>query len=824
MKPPSCKGCPLYDNEGPIWGSGSPSSRLVILGQNPGPQEVKEGRPFCGTSGRILDRALMKASVSRTQNFVTNIVKCFVAPGTPIPAGAVEKCRPLLERELSMLPQATTILTLGGEAFDEVAAPKKFHMLHDRRVSKSSPTYWLRGCPYQIERWGRRFTIIPTLHPSFVARTGFTLAPVLEADITKAGRFAGGQASWATPSYDYNPSPSQIEEYVRHILAKGECGLDIETPESSTEEDELNAEGFLPIGLIGLSAERHHAIGVRPDHFHLLHPLFSNPHTVVWVYNAGFDFHHLKRHFDLKVRRADAMLAFHLLRPEVVRKDLATAMSFYTDLPFHKNLQLTDPDAYNAADTYGVLEAGQNMLTALRGLGGRQKIFPWASQTPETLFWNHLMPIIPTVGEWAWKGAPYDQTESDRQEMAIRLTLDKYTEWWDKNIPLFSWSSPKQLVEMFEMQGVKVPKVKRPNGTFTPSVDDEFLEKLEARGNQTAKLVRTLRELRKAGDFLGLASEDSRVYCRAKLHGQVGGRIQTVNQNMQQVPETIAGTSPRRCIVAENPSTDLVVSADYSQIEFWLYCWYSQCKRGLEIKESGDYLYAAFYEDIWKEPFFLPGKPRKKQFRNEATTPSWKLLVAKSWPLGFTYGRGVPDPSKQGLPIGKTEARRIYEKFHQDYPEFKEFHAKLKFLATKYGYLQTVFGRIRNFPNPEGQHNEVLAFPGQSTAVDVLIRNVLLPLPALLEREFGERSRIYFTVHDSAVMNINCAGPDGRFSLSRAYDAYDFIKEQFEKPIPEMGNFVLPCEVKIGTSWGDGVSKEKLKDLLNGGKNPSRAV
>jgi uracil-DNA glycosylase family 4 len=825
MKPETCNGCPLYNAPGPIWGTGTPNARLIILGQSPGPEEIKQGAPFVGPSGNVLNRALGAADVSRTQNFITNVVKCFVAPGSPVPAGAVTKCKPLLDRELGNLKSATTILTLGAEAFNDIARPKVFHILHDRKKSRSDSAYWLRGCPLKMERGGRTYVIIPTIHPAFVMRTGFLVSPVFEADVRKAGRFSLGLSVIRRPSYDGAPSDAVVNEYIDAIIRTGEGGLDIETPESAViEEDELVEGRYLPVGVIGLSAERDHAIQVYPNQFDLLRPLFDISHRrpdnvsrrpILWAYNAGFDFHHLRQHFALDaIRQADAMMAFHHLRPEMARKDLATCMSFYTDLPFHKNLQDSSPDEYNAADTYGVLEAGQNMVAEMRSLDAKgPSRFRWFRQSCEDLFWNHTMPIIPEIGSWNVVGAPYDQDKSDRMEVELRMKLEMYEKWWASHIPFVSWSSPKQLVEYFTTLGIKVPKVKRKrkNGTieYTPSVDDNFLEGLISRGNQTALLIRTMRELRKAGDFLNIADSDGRVYCRAKPHGQVGGRIQTVNRNMQQVPEELAGSSPRDCIPAERPC-DVVISADFSQIEFWAYAWYSNCKRALEIKESGDYLYAAFYEDIWNESFFLPGKPRRKEYRDDARTPPWKLLVAKSWPLGFTYGRGVPNPADQGLPIDRIKARTIYDKFHRDYHEFRRLHNELKLAASKFGYLQTVFGRLRRFPNPEGQHNEICAFPGQTTAVDVLLRNVLLKLPSDLLKNFGERSRIYFTVHDSAIMNINCDFGDGTLSRSKALDAYDLVKGSFESPIAEMDGFVFPAEVKMGPSWGQGVRKEKF--------------
>jgi DNA polymerase I-like protein with 3'-5' exonuclease and polymerase domains len=756
-----------------------------------------------------------------------------VQPGHPVPPGAAEYCRPLLDQELKLFPKATTILTLGGEAFDSIT-PKKFHVLHDRRVSRHERDYWLRGCPYELAYRDRKWVVVPTFHPSFVARTGFTVSPVFERDVAKAGRFAAGLSSLVTPGYNYNPTDGDVIDYVKCILDRGEGGLDIETPESATEEDELNEGNFLPVQLIGLSAERNHALGVLPDRFDLLRPLFNTadrslvygskvvPNPKLWAYNAGFDFHHLSPLYRLDgIQEADAMMLLHLLFPDLARKDLGTAMSLFTDLPFHKNLMDTDPYLYNAADTFGVLEAGQNMIAEAQAIDKvALQRFPWVHRGMEWLFWNHMMPIVHPLGEWNWRGMNYDVDKSMRSELQLRMTLEKYEEWWSKNIPLFSWSSPKQLIALFEAQGMKVPKRKRQkkdkNGNksvvYTPSVDDEALNGFVASGNQVAHLVQEMRTLRKAGDFYGIASPDGRVYCWAKPHGQEGGRIQTVRVNMQQLPEQIAQLNPRDCIIPEDPNCDLVVSSDFSQIEFWIYAWYTKCKRALEIKASGDYLYGAFYEDIWNENFFNATGGRSKKNRAE-DVPPWKLLVAKSWPLGFMYGRGVPNPADQGLPIDKNKAKTIHHNFHRDYPEFGRFHDELMLKATRYGYIETTFGRIRRFPNPTGQRNEILACPGQTTAVDVLIKNAILPLAKGLPQYFGERSHIYFTVHDSIITNINCA-IDGVKSLRKAIDAFDYVNQCMETPIPEMDGYVIPAETKIGPSWGEGKGKEKLSALF----------
>jgi DNA polymerase I-like protein with 3'-5' exonuclease and polymerase domains len=416
------------------------------------------------------------------------------------------------------------------------------------------------------------------------------------------------------------------------------------------------------------------------------------------------------------------------------------------------------------------------------------------------------MPAVKTVRRWEYDGASYDQEKSDELEMQIRLVLDQYTDWWKSNVPDYSWSSPKQLIELFTSLGVKVPRRKRVDPKtkavkFTPSVDEEALENIRKAGGpsaEIAKLIQLLREHKKATDFMGLG-QGGKITCRAKVCGQAGGRIQLVKENLQQWPDEIAGVCPRETIVPDDRRNDVIISADFSQIEFWLYSWYAKCKRALEIKASGDYLYGGFYEDIWKEPFFNPTGGRNKS-NCAQSVPPWKLLVAKSWPLGFIYGRGVPNPAEQGLPISTGDARRIHDSFHVTYPEYRRFHHELEFLVTRYGYLQTAFGRLRRFSNPKGQRNEYLAFPGQSSAVDVLLGNALNPLSLLLPKRFEERSRVLFTVHDSVICNVTTGG-----SLQRAEEAYYLVKETLEQPIAELEGFSIPCEVKIGPSWGQGM-------------------
>ena len=73
-----CTRCPLYKFATQVVpGEGSSRARLMLVGEQPGDQEDRAGKPFVGPAGRILDRALVDAGVDRRQVFVTNAVKHF---------------------------------------------------------------------------------------------------------------------------------------------------------------------------------------------------------------------------------------------------------------------------------------------------------------------------------------------------------------------------------------------------------------------------------------------------------------------------------------------------------------------------------------------------------------------------------------------------------------------------------------------------------------------------------------------------------------------------------------------------------------------------
>ena len=74
----SCQACPLWkDATQTVFGEGPPEAEIMFVGEQPGDREDREGRPFVGPAGLLLDRALAEAGVDRWRVYVTNAVKHF---------------------------------------------------------------------------------------------------------------------------------------------------------------------------------------------------------------------------------------------------------------------------------------------------------------------------------------------------------------------------------------------------------------------------------------------------------------------------------------------------------------------------------------------------------------------------------------------------------------------------------------------------------------------------------------------------------------------------------------------------------------------------
>ncbi|MER3422896.1 MAG: uracil-DNA glycosylase [Nitrospiraceae bacterium] len=123
----SCRGCDLYKRATQtVFGEGSPHARIVFVGEQPGDQEDRAGRPFVGPAGKLLDQALAAVGISREEIYITNAVKHFKwepqgkrRKGKQPSVGEITACKPWLIAELSLI-RPKMIVCLGTVAIQSV--------------------------------------------------------------------------------------------------------------------------------------------------------------------------------------------------------------------------------------------------------------------------------------------------------------------------------------------------------------------------------------------------------------------------------------------------------------------------------------------------------------------------------------------------------------------------------------------------------------------------------------------------------------------------------------------------------------------------------
>jgi len=135
-----------------VFGVGNPRARLVFVGEAPGREEDRQGLPFVGEAGQLLDRILYAMGMRREEVYICNVIKCR-PPGNRDPKPEeIEACEPFLQRQLAAIaPQL--IITLGKFAAQT--------LLRDQ-----TPISRLRGQWHSYQG----IPLMPTYHPAFLLR------------------------------------------------------------------------------------------------------------------------------------------------------------------------------------------------------------------------------------------------------------------------------------------------------------------------------------------------------------------------------------------------------------------------------------------------------------------------------------------------------------------------------------------------------------------------------------------------------------------------------------------------------------------------------
>ena len=139
-----------------VFGDGAENARIMLIGEGPGEQEDRQGVPFVGPAGKLLDDMLEMIYLDRTKVYIANIVKCRPPHNRDPKPEEVAVCRHFLDRQLQLLAPKVLVL-MGRPAASAVLGT-------DQAISR------LRGKLFEIEVAGKKVPVIVTYHPSYLLR------------------------------------------------------------------------------------------------------------------------------------------------------------------------------------------------------------------------------------------------------------------------------------------------------------------------------------------------------------------------------------------------------------------------------------------------------------------------------------------------------------------------------------------------------------------------------------------------------------------------------------------------------------------------------
>jgi len=197
-----CTKCPLSATRNKVvFGAGNADADLMFVGEAPGAEEDRQGLPFVGRAGGLLNELLAGIGLAREDVMIANVLKCR-PPGNRDPQPEeIETCRPYLARQVDLI-QPRVIATLGNFA---------------TKLLSASPTgiTKVRGTPQLRELGSRTVFLLPLFHPAAALRTP-AMAETLRADFaTIPGLLAQDPMGLAPPSAaDDEDRPERIAAAV----------------------------------------------------------------------------------------------------------------------------------------------------------------------------------------------------------------------------------------------------------------------------------------------------------------------------------------------------------------------------------------------------------------------------------------------------------------------------------------------------------------------------------------------------------------------------------------------------------------------------------
>ena len=312
----------------------------------------------------------------------------------------------------------------------------------------------------------------------------------------------------------------------------------------------------------------------------------------------------------------------------------------------------------------------------------------------------------------------------------------------------FNINSPKQVAEvLYDRLDIKTGKKKRSRSTSA-----EILEEL----SQDYEICDYILQHRKFSKLKStytdslptlISKRDGRIHTTYNQATTVTGRLSSSNPNLQNIPiRTEEGNKIRNAFCSQDKEHNLILSADYSQIELRL----------LAHVSGDEHLINAFNSDIdvhtltASKVFGVDVENVTKDMRRKAKAVNFGIIYGQS-----RYGLA------KALNISNTQAQEFIDKYFESYPKIKQYMQDKIDFANENGYVETLLGRKRfllaelqssNYQIREFAQRAAINQPLQGTAAD-LIKQAMIEVDKQISAK-GLKAKMIMQVHDELVFEL----------------------------------------------------------------------
>jgi DNA polymerase I-like protein with 3'-5' exonuclease and polymerase domains/uracil-DNA glycosylase len=351
-----CDECPLREISQPVPTEQNNGSQFVVVGDYPGENEEREGRPFVGPNGSMMQSTFGALGLKRRDANWTNVVLCrppesdmnrFLeklrkrnreiakenivrtsqhVPPLPLVPTPMECCAPRLWNEVMEFDK---VLAVGGLATKVV-------------FNSTISVMAVRGSPTELDRFGKTLKVVPTLHPSFVSKN-MRWMHVMKNDILRAIKWWNGVADWSPPVIYYHPRAEDLRAFLADPSVPY-WTYDVETDGIESLTANLRCVGIgtpekvVIVGYDGIQGGRPFYQPHEQARVHeVLKEFFADPNRMKVGHNAGnYDRIVIEQHFGVTPAPLLDTIMLHRLVESELPHNLGFLGSMYTGAPSWK--------------------------------------------------------------------------------------------------------------------------------------------------------------------------------------------------------------------------------------------------------------------------------------------------------------------------------------------------------------------------------------------------------------------------------------------------------------------------------------------------------